>query len=185
MIKQKINWCLMSPGKVFHKFIVQNIRKLMLGSCGKDVTIGKQCDITWENVYAGNDVHIGSGCRFLSTRAAIRIGDHVMFGPNVTIITGDHRIDILDKPMTQVTDREKRPEDDQDVIFEGDNWIGANVTILKGVKIGRGSVIAAGAVVTKNVTDYSIWGGVPAKKIHDRFEPNELKTYIFDGKGKK
>lgn len=172
MTKQRINWCLTLPGKVFNKFIVQNIHKWMLGSCGKEVTIGKQCDITWENVYAGNDVHIGSGCRFLSTRASIWIGDHVMFGPNVTIITGDHRIDILDKPMTQVTDREKRPEDDQDVIFEGDNWIGANATILKGITICEGAVIAAGAVVTKNVEPYAIYGGVPAKKIRDRF-PNE------------
>lgn len=168
MTKQRINWCLTLPGKVFNKFIVQNIHKWMLGSRGKEVTIGKQCDITWENVYAGNDVHIGSGCRFLSTRAAIRIGDHVMFGPNVTIITGDHRIDILNKPMTQVTDREKRPEDDQDVVFEGDNWIGANATILKGITIGTGSVVAAGAVVTKDVPAYTIVGGVPAKVIKYR-----------------
>lgn len=168
MTKQRVNWCLTLPGKVFHKFIVQNICKWMLGSCGKKVTIGKQCDITWENVYAGNDVHIGSGCRFLSTRAAIRIGDHVMFGPNVTIITGDHRIDILDKPMTQVTDREKRPEDDQDVVFEGDNWIGANATILKGVTIGTGSVVAAGAIVTKDVPEHAIVGGNPAKVIKYR-----------------
>lgn len=69
MTKQRINWCLTLPGKVFNKFIVQNIHKWMLGSCGKEVTIGKQCDITWENVYAGNDVHIGSGCRFLSTES--------------------------------------------------------------------------------------------------------------------
>ena len=45
----------------------------------------------------------------------------------------------------------------------------SNVTILKGVTIGEGSVIAAGAVVTKNVTKYSIWGGIPAEKIRDRF----------------
>ena len=168
MTKQRINWWLMLPSKAFNKIIIQNIHKYMLGSCGKKVTIGKKCEITWENVYAGNDVHIGSGCCFLSTRAAIRIGDHVMFGPNVTIITGDDRIDILNKPMTQVTEREKRPEDDKDVIFDGDNWIGANATILKGVKIGYGAVVAAGAVVTKDVPPYSIVGGVPAKKIHNR-----------------
>lgn len=150
--------------------IMQNIHKHMLGSCGKKVTIGKKCDITWENVYAGNDVHIGSGCRFLSTRATIRIGDHVMFGPNVTIITGDHRIDNLNKPMTQVTDSEKRPEDDQDVVFEGDNWIGANSTILKGVIIGYGAVVAAGAVVTKDVPPFQVWGGVPARFISNRIK---------------
>ena len=170
MTKQRINWCLTLPGRAFNKLIMQNIHKYMFGSCGKKVTIGKKCEITWENVYAGNNVHIGSGCRFLSTRAAIRIGDHVMFGPNVTIITGDHRIDILNKPMCQVTDQEKRPEDDQDVVFEGDNWIGANATILKGVTIGKGSVIAAGAIVTKDVPEYAIVGGNPAKVIKYRRE---------------
>ena len=54
-------------------------------------------------------------------------------------------------------------------MFEGDNWIGANVTILKGVTVGEGAVIAAGAVVTRNVEKYSVWGGVPARKLRDRF----------------
>ena len=84
-----------------------------------------------------------------------------MFGPRVTVITGNHRTDVVGKPMIEVT--EKLPENDQDVVFEGDNWIGANVTILKGVTIGEGAVIAAGAVVTKNVDGYSIWGGTSTK----------------------
>lgn len=170
MTKKRINWCLTLPGKVLNKFIFQNVHKWMLSSCGKEVTIGKQCDITWENVCVGNDVHIGSGCRLLSTRAVIRIGDHVMFGPNVTIVTGDHRIDILDKPMTQIRDQEKCPENDKDVVFEGDNWVGANATILKGVTIGKGAVIAAGAIVTKDVPGYAIVGGNPAKVIKYRRE---------------
>lgn len=93
-----------------------------------------------------------------------------MSGPGLTIITGDHRIDIRDKYMDEVTVEEKLPENDQPVIIEEDVWCGANVTILKGVTIGRGSVIAAGAVVTKNVGEYEIWGGVPAKKIKNRFD---------------
>ena len=56
------------------------------------------------------------------------------------------------------------------MIIEPDVWCGANVTILKGVHIGKGSVIAAGAVVTKNIGEYEIWAGVPAKKIRNRFD---------------
>ena len=70
--------------------------------------------------------------------------------------------------------KEKLPENDAPVIIEDDVWTGANVTILKGVTIGRGSVIAAGAVVTKSFPHYSIIGGVPAKLIKMRFTPEEI-----------
>ena len=72
--------------------------------------------------------------------------------------------------MACVTDDEKLPENDLDVVFEGDNWIGASAIILKGVTIGKGSVIAAGSVVTKSIEPYTIVGGVPAKTIKKRFE---------------
>ena len=96
-----------------------------------------------------------------------------MFGPHVTIISGDHRTDIKGKPMFEVTDAEKLPENDKDIIFEGDNWIGANVIILKGVTIGKGAVVAAGAVVTKDVPPYAIVGGGVAKTIKNRFSTDD------------
>ena len=101
-----------------------------------------------------------------------------MFGPKVTVITGGHRTDIVGRYMSSVTDSEKRPEDDRDIVFEGDNWIGANVTVLRGVKIGKGAVVAAGAVVTKDVPAYSIVGGVPAKVIKNRFSEEDLKRHL-------
>lgn len=68
------------------------------------------------------------------------------------------------------------------MVIEDDVWCGANVTILKGVTIGRGSIVAAGAVVTKSFPPYSIIGGVPAKLIKKRFsvgeaEENDKKLY--------
>lgn len=57
-------------------------------------------------------------------------------------------------------DLDRQESDDQPVIIKGDNWIGANATILKGVTIGKGAVVAAGAVVTSDVPDYAIWGGI-------------------------
>ena len=159
----------------WNKFIVAPMKRSCFNHCGKNVYIGDNVTISgWENVSVGNDVALGSNLTCLTTRAKVIIGDHVMFGPNVTIITGDHVIDIPGKYMTQFTDKDKRPEDDQDVVFEGDNWIGANVTILKGVTVGQGAVIAAGAVVTKDVSAYSIVGGVPANFIKYRFEEKQL-----------
>jgi len=55
------------------------------------------------------------------------------------------------------------------VYIDEDVWIGANVTILKGVHIGEGSIVAAGAVVTNSIGRYEVWGGIPARKIKDRF----------------
>lgn len=153
--------------KGIHKLIEEPIKKSMLGKHGRNIHIGHNVAGNLENIFCGNNVSLGGENLFLSSNAKIWIGDNVMFGPRVVIITGDHRIDVVGKPMTEVT--EKLPENDQDVVLEGDNWIGANVTILKGVTIGEGAVIAAGAVVTKNVDKYSVWGGIPARKLKDRF----------------
>jgi acetyltransferase-like isoleucine patch superfamily enzyme len=69
---------------------------------------------------------------------------------------------------------EKREEDDQDVVVEDDVWVGCGAVILKGVRLGRGSVVAAGAVVNRDVLPYTIVGGVPAKIIGVRF--SDLET---------
>ena len=113
----------------------------------------------------------------LSTRAKVIIGDYVMFGPNVSVITGNHRIDVIGKRMYEIKDSDKRATDDQDVIFAGDNWIGANSTILKGVTIGEGAVVAAGALVNKDVPPYTVVGGVPAKVLKMRFTETELRDH--------
>lgn len=161
--------------RAWNKFIVSPIKKSALGSCGKNVNLGKSTKFAGGgNIFLGNNVAIGADSRFMCTRAKILIGDNVMFGPAVTCITGGHRTDMIGRYMVSVTDREKRPEDDRDIVFEGDNWIGANVTILRGVTIGEGSVVAAGAVVTKDVPPYSIVGGVPAKVIKMRFTEEEI-----------
>ena len=86
-------------------------------------------------------------------------------GTDVTIITRNHRFDRTDIPMMEQGFEEERP-----VYIGNDVWIGDRVLILPGVHIGDGSIIAAGAVVTKDVPPYSIVAGVPAKKIRDRFE---------------
>lgn len=105
----------------------------------------------------------------ISAKAKIILGDNILIGPNVSIITGNHRFDIVDKPMIQIDEeKEKLLENDQDVIFEGDNWVGCGAVILKGVTVGYGAIVGAGAVVTKNVPPYSVVAGNPAKVIKMR-----------------
>lgn len=87
----------------------------------------------------------------------VTIGDYVMIGPNTLISTVNH-------PMTPMG-RRKHLGIGNPVTIGNDVWIGGNVTILPGVSIGNNVIIAAGAVVTKDVPDNSLAGGVPAKVI--------------------
>lgn len=143
---------------------------------GVNCSIGSITFCHFKNVQLGNNVALGYNTLFLTSNAKIIINDNVMFGPNVSIITGDHRIDVIGKNMRDVIN--KIPENDQDVIIEEDVWVGSGVTILKGITIGKGSVIAAGSIVIKNVPPYSIVGGNPAKMIKQRFSEIQLKEHI-------
>lgn len=167
---------LMFVKRIYWSILNYSIKK-HLKSCGTDVYIDENVTGMWENISIGSDVHIGKNNLFMCLRAPIIIQDHVMFGPNVTMITGDHRIDIIGRYMTSIKNDEKLEENDQPIFIEGDNWIGANVTVLKGVKIGEGAVVASGSVVTRNVEPYSIVGGVPARHIKYRFDKDEIKRH--------
>lgn len=166
------------PKKIIRRFIAEPVIKHSFKKCGKNVRVQSGFKISGiENLSVGHNVALGSNMCILTTRAQVIMGNYIMFGPNVTIITGNHRIDVIGKNMYEITDTEKRLEDDQDVIIEDDVWIGSNVTILKGVTIGKGSVVAAGSVVNKSCPQYSIIGGVPAKVIKSRFTEEEIKKH--------
>lgn len=163
--------------KRIYQGILNRNAKMNLQKCGTDVYMDENVSGMWENMSIGSDVHIGRNNLFMCLKAPIVIGDHVMFGPNVTMITGDHRTDIVGRYMTSIKNNEKLEENDQPILIEGDNWIGANVTILKGVKIGEGAIIASGSVVTRDVEAYSIVGGVPARHIKYRFDEEQIKKH--------
>ncbi len=98
----------------------------------------------------------------------VELGAYTMLGPRVLIVGDDHVFDKAGTPAYFAGRPERRPtKTGRDV------WIGAGTIVMAGVTIGRGSIIAAGAVVTKDVPPYEIHGGVPAKKIKDRFETEE------------
>lgn len=127
---------------------------------------------SYSSISLGNDVYIGPNAFFSATESFITIGDKVLFGPNVTIMGGDHNIRPVGQYMYDV--KHKEPDDDLPVIIQNDVWIGTGAIILKGVTIGMGAVVAAGAVVTKDVPPFSIVGGVPAKVISMRFSESEI-----------
>lgn len=98
----------------------------------------------------------------------VTMGKYVMIAPEVWVVGNDHRFDVPGVPIIF----SGRPEMKKTVI-EDDVWVGNGAMILAGVRIGRGAIIAARAVVTKDVPPYEIWGGVPAKKIGERFSNPE------------
>ena len=155
---------------MIQKYILKNIFKY-----GEDITIGENVNICgYSNVTLGSHVYIGDGARFLCTEAPICIGNYCMLGPEVMIITGNHRIDKAGDYMYNV--KEKLPENDAPVIINDDVWIGARAILLKGANIGKGSVIAAGAIVSGVVPEYSIYYG--KNKIRPRFCEDKLEVHL-------
>lgn len=148
------------PSRIWNRLVKNQIIRYSVNACGKRVQFGPNFQAYGiGNISIGNDVSMGPNNTVMCTRAKVKIGDHVMTAPGVTLITGMHRYDIVGRTMKSIRNDEKLPENDQDIVLEGDNWIGANVTILRGVTVGMGSIIAAGAVVTKDVPRFSIVGG--------------------------
>lgn len=183
---KKLIYKLINKMKVFYNNLWADTEKSMLESCGENVEISKNSDLSpLENISVGNNVYMGPNTRIMTLLAKVKIGNDVMFGPGVTMITGNHRTDVIGRTMKSITNDEKLEENDQDIVVEDDVWIGANATILKGVTIGKGSVIAAGSLVTKSTPPYSISGGVPAKVLKMRFAPEEIVEHEKLLKGEK
>jgi len=114
---------------------------------------------------------------FLDLAGPITIGNQVILGPQVMLTTGAHKIG---EATTRAGELSPRP-----IVVEDGAWLGARCTVLPGVTIGRGAVVAAGAVVNKDVACNTLVGGVPAKVIrhldegHDKYQPaSELEAIV-------
>ncbi len=113
-----------------------------------EMSIGNNCSMN-------TNVQIGAG------NGKILIGNNVSFGPNVVLRAADHGIKRDELIAKQHHVRGV-------IIIEDDVWIASNVVVLKNVRIGKGSVVAAGAVVNKDTEPYSVVAGVPARKVSER-----------------
>lgn len=110
----------------------------------------------------GDFTYIGEANN-LRAAGGIRIGAKCLISQGVSIISANHSID----PGTPITDQPSRT-DKKGVVIHDDVWIGTNATILPGVVIGTGAIIAAGSVVTNSVPQYTIVAGVPARIVKER-----------------
>lgn len=141
---------------------------------GRQVTIGRFSMIRPSGYYGreigiglkvGDYSNIGAYC-YIGCGGGVEIGSHVMMSPRVGLHSENHNFDQVDLPMKE------QGVERRGIVIEDDCWLASGSVVLSGVRVGRSSIVAAGAVVTKDVPSYSIVGGVPAKLISRR-EPVE------------
>ena len=132
----------------------QKIIRELFGSVGNKPFLGDNfhCDFG-KNIHVGDNFHADYNCTMLDL-AEIRIGNNCLIGPDVGIYTAGHRLE----PECRTADVYGQP-----ITIGNDVWIGGHSTILSGVTIGDGAVVAAGSVVTKDVPSRSMVAGNPAK----------------------
>lgn len=142
------------------KYLRAIVCKPLFKKFGENVDIGPEVDFF--NV-KNSEIGDHSGIGAYSSIGTVKIGSYVMMGTHCLLISQNHRFSDLTIPMCQ-----QGFQHDEPIIIEDDVWIGSRVIILPGVRIGRGSIIGAGAVVTKDVESHTIVGGNPAKIIGRR-----------------
>lgn len=143
-------------------FFKVTLLRIMGAKIGENIFIYPGVWITpGRNLTIGNHVDLAKDV-LITTSGGVFIGDRTLIGYRTQILSSNHTIPPIGEPFPVSGDSFAK------IIIENDVWIGANCIITAGVKIGYGSVIAAGSVVTKDVPPNSIVGGVPAKLIRLR-----------------
>ena len=154
------------PSHAIRNFIYRNVYKMQMAS--NVVIYGRGEFRAPNNIIIGRGSIIGDQA-VLDARNGIELGENVNFSTGVWIWTEQHDYNC---PQFSCTDKGGK------VIIGDRAWLSCRSIVLPGVTIGEGAVIAAGAVVTQDVPPYTIYGGVPAKKIGER---NRNLEYVFDG----
>lgn len=142
-------------------------RYVMNCSLGRDSSIHMGVFVTGRRISIGDNVVVNRRV-YLDGRVGVRICNNVSISPEVYIVSLEHD---LNDPSFATRGEE--------VVIEDDVWIGARAMVMPGVRIGRGAVIAAGAVVTRNVRPYQIVGGVPARPLGERPRQLNYKLKYF------
>ena len=144
------------------KFILTNNIKKNVGGYGKNLKVNYKCYGFNKNVILGCNVNL-NGMKIIG-RGTVKIGDYFHSGEDITLITSNHNYNSYDLLSIPYDNRSIN----KDIVIENFVWIGHGVIILPGVKVGEGSVISAGSVVAKDVPNYAVVGGNPAKVIKMR-----------------
>lgn len=151
------------PYSLFFPLLRNWLVKSFVNSCGKNIRVKHNADIS-PNIWIGNESELGTRCMI---QGNISIGSNVIMGPDVKIYARNHKYERIDIPI------QKQGKHYFKTMIGDDVWIGANSIVTAGVKVGNHVIVAAGSVVTKDIPDYAIVGGAPARVIKYRKENNE------------
>jgi acetyltransferase-like isoleucine patch superfamily enzyme len=153
--------------------------RLITGADGR-LTIGKKVWISSDvEIETDSAVHIDEGTslqRRCTIIGDVKIGKGCIFSPNVFVSSGTHpfryipHLPIREQEALLAKDPQKAKEFDKPIRIEDDCWLGTNVCICPGVTIGKGAIVGANAVVTKDVAPYTVVAGIPAQMISKRLE---------------
>ncbi|MBK7172712.1 MAG: acyltransferase [Bacteroidales bacterium] len=146
------------PYALFFPYLRKVLVRSFIRKCGKGLRVKRNADISMF-IEIGDNSELGTNCLIQSNTI---IGDYVIMGPDVKIYTKNHSFARLDIPVALQGVSAETTQIGNDV------WLSANVIITPGVKIGNHVIVGAGAVVTKDIPDYAIAGGVPAKVLKYR-----------------
>ncbi|WP_051827327.1 acyltransferase [Metabacillus indicus] len=142
------------------KYYENKINKAVINRGGR---LNFECRVANpQNVSIGKGTYINGGYIFASPNANIIIGENCLISYNVHMRTDTHIYIEKDKPINIQGHIEK------DIVIEDDVWIGYGAQIMQGITLKKGSVVGAGAIVTKDTQPYGIYAGIPAKKIKER-----------------
>lgn len=143
---------------IFFRYV---ILKAKAKNCGDNIRIGTNVTIKgWGNLVLGSNISIHDNC-YIDAGGNIVVGNNVSIAHNSTLLSGTHTFNDKNVPIKY------NPIIKDGLSIANDVWIGCGVRVLSGIKVSSRSIIAAGAVVNKNVDKNSIYGGIPAKKIKD------------------
>lgn len=159
--------------------IIEDDSRLKANPPQETIEIGERSRISHNCVLwtKGGSIRIGSDCTVnafsrITAHGGVVIGDYVRIAAYTAIVAAQHIIERTDIPMC------KQGVTGRGIVIEDDVWIGTHCTILDGVRIGRGAVVAAGAVVTRDVEPFAIVGGVPARLIRSRIQPRPTNAVV-------
>jgi acetyltransferase-like isoleucine patch superfamily enzyme len=119
-----------------------------------------------QGVYIGKYVHIASFCHINIGGGTVILGDYSAYASGAKILAGSNKMDGIS--MSASSPKEMQVADKFKTVIGPYAFVSTNAVIMYGIDIGEGAVIAAGAVVTKNVPPYEVWAGIPAIKINNR-----------------
>jgi acetyltransferase-like isoleucine patch superfamily enzyme len=145
------------------EFLMENVAARRQMKIGKKSSISSSARFFHgENIEIGSSTNINRGCMLWAGKnARIIIGNDCLTGPGVKIIASKYKLGGINIIRSY-------PQFEKDIVIGNDVWLGANSIVLPGVRIGNGAVVGAGAVVSRDVDEYDIVIGIPAKKINSR-----------------